>query len=38
MYLLSRMAIGPHSRTNSEDKFFGCEGVVCTNRDFYDRN
>jgi glycosyltransferase involved in cell wall biosynthesis len=28
----------PAHATNSEYRFFGCEGLVCTNPDFYERN
>jgi glycosyltransferase involved in cell wall biosynthesis len=28
----------PASAGNSEYRFFGCEGLVCTNPDFYERN
>jgi glycosyltransferase involved in cell wall biosynthesis len=28
----------PAQATNSEYRFFGCEGLVCTNPDFYERN
>jgi len=28
----------PAWATNSEFRFFGCEGLVCTNPDFYERN
>jgi glycosyltransferase involved in cell wall biosynthesis len=28
----------PATAENSEYRFFGCEGLVCTNPDFYDRN
>ena len=32
------METGLHIRTSSEYRFFGCEGLVCTNPDFYERN
>ena len=28
----------PANANNSEYRFFGCEGIVCTNPDFYERN
>ena len=28
----------PAQRLNAEYRFFGCDGLVCTNPDFYDRN
>jgi glycosyltransferase involved in cell wall biosynthesis len=28
----------PAQATNSEYRFFGCEGLICTNPEFYDRN
>jgi glycosyltransferase involved in cell wall biosynthesis len=28
----------PAYATNSEFRFFGCEGLICTNPDFYERN